>query len=222
VFSNDRSGYLTSLFIFYSLALASIIISFFMGMSGYYNSFYHKNIKLYSSLKNIFTLHIPYQFIPMYKGVLPDYSFQKLIFSSGGNGLLYLKEGWSTPENWGIWSLGNRSLIVLGFPFKSFSEFELSINARVLSVDSNQTTQTVSVIINRINVGSLTFISSEPTEFKLKLTSNLILDIFEKNDRGLFLEFINHNPSSPSIVHGSDDIRELGIGLISFQIIPKY
>lgn len=221
VFSYDRSGYLTSSFIFYSLALSSIMISFFMGMSGYYNSFYHKNIKLYSSLKNIFTIHIPYQFIPMYKGALPDYSFQKLNFSSGGNGLLYLKDGWSTPENWGIWSIGNRSLIILGLPIKSFSEFEILINARVLSVNSNLTAQTVSVIINGINVGSLFFNSSEPTEFKINLTNVLYLDVFEKNERGLFLEFINHNPLSPSIVHGSDDMRELGIGLISFQIIPK-
>lgn len=150
-----------------------------------------------------------------------NYSYQRLLFSSGGNGFSYLQEGWSSSEAWGTWSVGKHATVALGLPADApKTDYEITIEAQGFVVEKKHLKQKVDVLVNKKAISSLVYDGPDPVVHTIKIPKNNILS--EKNSEGrVNVEFILNNAISPSDLEISGDGRKLGIGLISLQIKPK-
>lgn len=150
-----------------------------------------------------------------------NYSFQRLLFSSGEKGSSYLREGWSSSEAWGTWSVGKNATVALDLPADApKTDYEITIEAQGYVVENKHLKQKVNVLVNNNAVGSLVYDGTSPVVNTIKISKNSIPS--EKNGERIFnIEFVLNNAVSPSDLEISGDVRKLGIGLISLQVKPK-
>lgn len=144
--------------------------------------------------------------------IIPKLNIGELIkFSINGNGSEFLIDGWSHSEDWGVWSLGNISLMAIPMGLDSPSRLELNFRSLIgpkhlfsdikISIDGQY--QKTAHVTNQMN-NSLEL--SIPKQFR---SNKFIL---------VKLEYLN--PISPKNAgYGNDDDRILTFGIESMKLL---
>jgi hypothetical protein len=141
-----------------------------------------------------------------------DFSFKK-----AGNGTEYLKSGWSLPESWGIWSEGNQSEISLMFEDSISGEIELFIEGFAF-LHENHTLQEIDLYINNQFIKTLKYSLKKNGPMKrVKIPENKL----SRGVKRLDIMFKLKNTKAPAELGISDDVRRLGLGLVSLRIRQK-
>jgi len=114
--------------------------------------------------------------------------------------------GWSYPETWGVWSEGYQAKLVIPFP-QGFSPRKLTLNTTAF-VTKNHPKQKIEILINRIPYTTITFDSE---------SSNLIEIYLPRGGKKdyVLVEFQLPSAASPKSLNINNDVRKLGIGLVS-------
>ena len=123
---------------------------------------------------------------------------------------LVLASGWSSSgEDWGTWSSGNVSRLVIPLPRDSLNGLVLNLNLRALVAPSHPT-QNVKILFNGLNMGHFLL-----THFDNNILNIRIPEEFKKQ-QFLVVDFESSSPISPKELGISpDDSRSLSIGLLS-------
>lgn len=129
----------------------------------------------------------------------------------GGKVTPYLSYGWSHSEDWGVWSDGNESEIVLPVNYLA-KEIHLKGKAFV----PNGRPQKILIDVNDINLSMVNFNSLENNSIIIKIPLELSKKISELGI--LRLRFHFPNALSPIDLGSSSDVRKLGYGLQSISV----
>ncbi|ASL48459.1 hypothetical protein bAD24_III13740 [Burkholderia sp. AD24] len=136
----------------------------------------------------------------------------KQLFSSGETGVAGLGAGWSQPESWGCWMLGDEGQVLL---HSNFAESDLVIEGYAKGFVRPPAARTVvSVAVNGMAVGHFTLKASfddQPFHFSVpkELTGS---------DAALRITFKPHDPCSPQEIGMNADPRLLSLGLVSLEV----
>lgn len=141
-----------------------------------------------------------------------------IAFATGGVGVAWLQSGWSQPEAWGTWSIGNYA--VMSIDPRNFSKFpsgvKLRLSARVL-VSTKHPVQRVSVSVDGKTVGS--YVSKYPTgEFSMDIP--IVAAVIHPR-RPVIIAFSLPDAKSPAAIGINRDGRQLAIGLVRAQLLPE-
>lgn len=139
----------------------------------------------------------------------PLSSQNPLYFSKMGLGKYFLIDGWSSPEDWGVWSNGKKS--ELNLPIRGNETIREIIIRHKKFGPSFPNQQGLEILINGVN----------QTGFQFNNDSELIRIPFIRNDpfkEEIKLEFRYSNAKSPQELGISQDDRRIAIGLISIEL----
>lgn len=120
----------------------------------------------------------------------------------------FLLEGWALPESFGTWSLGR--IAEIGFNAPGMGGGKLRLNLRPLVPPGG--TQEVAVTVNGEPVANWSFAAGSFQNLEIALPAVLDDDIVVTLDIA--------RPTRPSDLGGSNDTRELGLALASFELVP--
>lgn len=149
------------------------------------------------------------------------YKGQSLNFVKGDDSKFFLREGWSDPESWGVWSEGALSSIKLQLPQTTPPiNHQLNFVAKGYVADGKLPAQTIQVYANEYHLGDVYFLNGSLKSASLEIPKELFAAA-QKSNNILNLKFKILHPTSPASAGQSGDTRELGIGLISLQIKPR-
>jgi hypothetical protein len=125
-----------------------------------------------------------------------------------------LVSGWSTRENWGVWSDGPEARLTLDSKPGLLNTEDLLLIFRVSAfVSPRHPRQLVDVLVNDSPLALWTFESGGATlERRVRIPPAVV-------EFPLIVTFRLHNPVSPAELGGSADSRRLGIGLISLHVV---
>lgn len=131
---------------------------------------------------------------------------------------VYLLDGWSSPEDWGQWSDGDSSSVLLDVGASFAGDLELQINARGFLVEHRLVNQQVGVYLGDRNLGRLDFVFPADAESSVK--SVLIPETMINRSMGgaAIVTFRYETPTSPAALGISDDDRRLALGLIGLEL----
>ena len=124
-------------------------------------------------------------------------------------------DGWSSPEDWGIWSLGHKSVLLMQLAGKPDVTTKLAIKG-VFFVCDKHPNVTVHFSANGIPLATLTGTLSNSM---IERTFDLPPEIFASSPRRLKLVIAIDNPSSPMAMGLSGDDRIIGFGLKSLMLV---
>ena len=128
----------------------------------------------------------------------------------GNRFLIGVGGSWAWPEEWGVWSNGDQTKMILPLPQASPpKQLKLTVRAFVSPLHPKQD---VEVFIDQMPPQSTSLSSSDVNTWLINLPANI--------DKRKYLELQFHfkNPASPKDVGGvPGDDRKLGMGLISAQ-----
>jgi hypothetical protein len=133
----------------------------------------------------------------------------------GAGGLALRREGWSSPEPWGTWTIGPRSSLSPMFVPNAarHSDFLVEATTRAF-VPNPERPQAVTVRANGVVVANWRFSDSEPGHVVTAAVPSSVLE----RQSALSLSFDISNPISPASVGSSADQRPLGLGLMHLKI----
>jgi len=144
----------------------------------------------------------------------------KILFDNKSNGYRLLLGvgqaerlgwGWSYPEAWGAWSEGYRAIVTLPYP-ENAQPSKLRITLKPF-LAQNYKSQNVGIIVNNTLQKTVTLNQAlEILDIELPTTSYKDYVV---------IEFLLPSAVSPSELGTGDDIRRLGIGIISSQFISN-
>jgi len=144
------------------------------------------------------------------KRIPPRFNSEEMLyFNSSGKGLPTLLGGWSSPENWGVWTKDKEANLLL--PSPEHGEKYLILNVRALITDAHPV-QIVSVFLNGVFQRKFSLTKGE---------GNLIdidLSLLPPSKNRFTVELKIDNPMSPKELGLSEDFRKLGIGLVSAEL----
>jgi hypothetical protein len=134
---------------------------------------------------------------------------RKMLARNTGVATSFLGPGWSTPESWGVWSVGDAAEIYLP-DVKGMEEIVIEVAAFVRPFHPKQD---VAIKLNGISLSGISIDHSNPELIQIAITDEIKRSI----PRGglIALEFKFPNAVSPLDLHVSSDPRKLSIGLIS-------
>ena len=134
---------------------------------------------------------------------------RKMLARNTGVATSFLGPGWSTPESWGVWSVGDAAEIYLP-DVKGMEEIIIEVAAFVRPFHPKQD---VAIKLNGISLSGISIDHSNPELIHIAITDEIKRSI----PRGglIALEFKFPNAVSPLDLHVSADPRKLSIGLIS-------
>ena len=115
---------------------------------------------------------------------------------------VYQHFGWSSPEEWGTWIVGNEA--DLSMAINSTKDLYLRLN--ILYIFN---TDPISIYINDVLLDNYEFVTGENV-------IRIPYDLYP--DKTLIIRFVFNNPMSPMELGLSEDRRKLGIGISSFYI----
>jgi len=144
----------------------------------------------------------------------------ELSFSTGGSGTPYLLDGWSVPENWGVWTEGRKSSLIFQLPLDDASlPLRLTIEAQGL-FGGQHPHQSVRVFVNDVPVGQIRFDGSENRGSR---TFEVPLEARPSRSGGVLdVSFQIENPVRPVDLGMGNDPRQLGMGLSSLRLDRAY
>ncbi|HEX4229461.1 MAG TPA: glycosyltransferase [Bryobacteraceae bacterium] len=145
------------------------------------------------------------------QSILPDRN-TLLKFGRDGNGLLFLGYGWSESEEWGVWSLGRSSEVVLSFSGRPVRSVDVCVHGRMLvRADGSRSRGAILCSGRRIKEFEA---SREGSNISLRLT----VPPGEFVNGDLVIGFEIETPWSPAEDGISSDTRRLGFGLEEISI----
>jgi len=143
-----------------------------------------------------------------------EYKKEGIVFTAKGNSKDYVVWGWSSPEEWGTWSDGDSSVVVLKLATLPGTDMSLLIESRAF-VNDKHPIQEVEVLVNRRSLERLTYTTASSAGVRVvKIPQALIA----QNDGNLLIQFKLKNPKSPAEIGLSGDVRRLGLGLVSLRL----
>ncbi|MBU3584106.1 hypothetical protein ICN41_08925 [Polynucleobacter sp. 15G-AUS-farblos] len=124
------------------------------------------------------------------------------------NEMLFL--GWATPEPWGVWSNGEKAILILPNPSPNASK--LIIHARAF-VNPKHAEQNIDISINQQPLPSARLVKDSDNTITITLDKNL------QSSKVYEIDFRFHNATSPLASNLGSDTRNLGIGIewLQFQ-----
>jgi hypothetical protein len=150
-----------------------------------------------------------------------EYKKEGIVFTAKGNSKDYVAGGWSSPEEWGTWTDGYSSAVVLQLATLPQTDMFLSIEGHVF-VSRKHPMQEVEVVVNRRLLGRLTYTIDAAANWGYHLTRLRVVKIpqvlIAQNDGLLVIQFKLKNPKSPAELGLSGDVRRLGLGLVSLRL----
>ena len=149
--------------------------------------------------------------LPLMPRLQLGYSYE---FCSGNPGTAWLAHGWSTPEPWGVWSVGERSCIVipLGDLDPAQTEgMEVHLTGQLLC-PANTAPPTVLVSLDGGPETALVLANEGTAQISASIP------IPEVKGYLMIIEFFIQNPLRPSDVGLGPDERLLGLGLQKLRI----
>lgn len=136
---------------------------------------------------------------------------QTIIFSSKGDGREnYMLEGWGYTEGWGTWATDAKAKLIFPIPQGRPKAIEFEANA---FLSSGHPELDLEVLGNGISLGKVTLTRSTKNTFIISLPKNL------SAGNTLSLEIRSVNAVSPKSQGIGDDVRQLGIGLVTMRFI---
>jgi hypothetical protein len=121
--------------------------------------------------------------------------------------------GWSTPESWGTWSVGNKAFISLLLSDPPDHDTELLIDANAFLAKKHPHLQ-VDISVNQFKLGTLKYDEQSKGGLRiLKIPKTVI-----NKDGKILIRFDFKTPKSPVELGVSEDIRQLGLGLVAIQL----
>jgi hypothetical protein len=117
---------------------------------------------------------------------------------------VYLGNGWSVPENWGVWSLDNKATIKMPLPEKTPSKLIILAQA---FIDGSYPIQVVNISIN--GKDNQSFVLDKRYGNKIEVMLPISIVKMEK----LILDFELPSAISPKELGVGSDVRKLAIGL---------
>jgi hypothetical protein len=143
-----------------------------------------------------------------------EYKKEGVVFTAKGNSKDYVVWGWSSPEEWGTWSDGDSSVVVLRLATLPETDMSLSIEGQAF-VNDKHSIQEVEVLVNRRSLERLTYTTAASAGVRVvKIPQALIA----QNDGNLLIQFKLKNPKSPAELGLSGDVRRLGLRLLSLRL----
>lgn len=154
-------------------------------------------------------------FKPISREWIPEYSPGNILqFSAGGNGQPFLLRGWSIPEPWGIWSLGEQSEVALRLTEPIRGKLRLTVNANPF-VHPGRPVKEVAVFVNDNQVAMWSYKLGEGIG---KRAANIPLNIYQRRDGILRIKFVSKNVESPKQAGISEDARVISLGLVDLLL----
>lgn len=156
---------------------------------------------------------------PPQKPVIFDYDWRKGPLHFGPNGdKVMLVRGWSNPEKWGgTWSEASHALIFFVMKELPAGDVILSLDAHSY-VYGSRGSQQAEVLVNGVNVGSLTFTHEHNRGIRELVIPHSVIS---SRNGAVLVEFHFPDAMSPFEMEGSPDKRLLGLGLRTLGIKPK-
>jgi hypothetical protein len=137
----------------------------------------------------------------------PSVGIGKEISFANKNNSEFLLNGWVTGGNWGYWSIGDRSRIVIPITNEKFSTIAFNVRALVGPAHPNSI---VEIYIDGNLQKQVTISRSQGNSFSVEIPKKL------NNPSYFIVDFVYKNPTSPQAIgYGNGDDRKLTIGLES-------
>ncbi|CAB3789239.1 hypothetical protein LMG28614_02830 [Paraburkholderia ultramafica] len=139
----------------------------------------------------------------------------KQLFSSGGTGIAALGSGWSQPEPWGCWMLGDEAQLVL---HSNYPGCDLVVEGYAKGFVRPPASRTViSVTVNGMAVGHFALNASfDDQPFHFSVPKELL-----NRTAVLRISFTPQDPCSPQEIGMGSDPRLLSLGLVSLEVFKK-
>jgi peptidoglycan/LPS O-acetylase OafA/YrhL len=125
------------------------------------------------------------------------------------------RDGWSISEEWGTWSLGHRSVLVVPLAGSPAAKMKVVIKG-VFFVCDGHPFVTAHFLANGVPLGTLT---GTPANAAIDQVLDLPPAVFAASPRRLEFVIVVDNPASPSAFGLSDDNRVIGFGLKSMVLV---
>ncbi len=156
-----------------------------------------------------------------WSGIIGSYHGQVLGFGPNDNGVRYLGEGWSSPEEWGlnsrvwgIWSKSVESDLFLAHDNVGDIPFLFKFTGKPF-INDKRPEQHIDVFVNGHHVSTVIYHSMETQTTSISIPSDIIND-----SKFVNIRFEIKSAWAPIESGLSDDLRQLGIFLIDFQFCP--
>jgi Domain of unknown function (DUF7024) len=138
-------------------------------------------------------------------------------FSGKGDGGFYAAEGWSGPEDWGRWSLGEEARIVMRI--SGYIGQELTLNLTYVALaNQKQPCQKVAITGNGYTIATQEICLADnggaPTPHRYRLPAGLV-----SADGLLEIRIKTPDAITPKQLGINEDPRILGVGLKTLQIV---
>ena len=137
----------------------------------------------------------------------------EIIFRNGGNASKYLIDGWSIPEDWGVWTDGPKSRMVM--KLTELPEKDILLSAQVIPyINKKHPEQRVFIAVNGEPVGNWFFTLEKPNpEPEMILPVSIVISRVP-----LTIVFELPDAQSPKRHSLSEDSRRLGLGFKSLTL----
>ncbi len=142
-----------------------------------------------------------------HRKLMPIEPGKEIRFGWGGSSSMYKFGGWGDPEEWGMWTIGNKSAITLANTLEH--PLRLTINATGFVVKDPLD---VTVLVNGLRLGTIHF--SEPGQEKL---TSFDIPTNEIDSEKIEIDFEVNDPKSPKELGISEDTRKIALGLHWFK-----
>ena len=116
--------------------------------------------------------------------------------------------GWRYPEDWGVWSNGDKAKLLLPIPIGDVNN--LTLSARAL-VSKKHPSQKINIMVNGIFIKQITLNKSDENQILIPVTPAF------KKQGFLNIEFKFLNPTRPSAIGIGEDDGLITLGLISAE-----
>jgi hypothetical protein len=121
--------------------------------------------------------------------------------------------GWSVPESWGTWSVGDKAFVLLSLSNPPDQDTDLVINARAFLAKKHRQLQ-VDVTVNQQKLDTLNYDEqSNDGRRTVKIPKSAI-----NKDGKILVRFDFRSPKSPAELRVSEDIRHLGLALEAIEL----
>lgn len=136
----------------------------------------------------------------------------KIYFRKHEEAVKYLRNGWSRPENWGVWSNNNQATIELPMNFN----YKLILVEVDAFVNESHPRQRIDVYIDNKPVKNITLTKATGNIVEIIIPPMRQADILYSHVTTLQFKF--QDAISPLQLGVSEDSRELSIGLVSMEV----
>jgi hypothetical protein len=135
-----------------------------------------------------------------------------------GHGLAsVLQEGWASPEDWGVWSIGSRAVMRVAFGPAVIFPAILQLN--LVGFVAPGMTQSVNISIGERNVKTVNFHHGIHHGTMPDVEPIRILRTDVSQDLRAEIVFDISTPASPAKFGLSDDRRDLGVGIMLLELL---